>query len=398
MLLALFQLMRPFIPTAAAWAVLLTYAAPGADLPGLKPFLVSNDDNSARYPQSSVSFYAIGAGGRLSSPISVESGGNGIAGGYFGFSRIVVVRTDRGACVYASEAQDEKIAGIDAATHKQAGPFVGSTGDVRLATDGVGLAASARYLYASFTGSGNIGTFRLQDGCALEFLGDLHAIGLKAGLLQGMAIHGNLLVAAYGDGSIESFDIASGKPASHGDAQFATGAPSHLPDAVDMTRDGHFAIFGDASTTTTVEVSDISSGKLTRTMVYELGTAWNSGSIRLSPDESVIYISNSSGGRVTAEFFDKITGKVTNGCTSRTLKGFYSRFAYVGGVATQLATGRGGLLYVPEFGVKGRSYIGLLRFSATRTGCTLTESPDSPIAGTPSSALLSIAVYPPRPF
>jgi hypothetical protein len=132
--------------------------------------------------------------------------------------------------------------------------------------------------------------------------------------------------------------------------------------------------------------------------VYSLGTAWNSDNIRLSPDERVLYVSNSSGGRVTAAFFDKTTGEVRQGCTSGPLKGFYTKFTYVGGVATELATGTGGLLYVPEFDAGGRSSIGMLRFTSTKTGCTLAEAANSPAASGPASALLSVAVYPPRPF
>jgi hypothetical protein len=377
-------------------AVLPTAAGMAASL---APFLVTNDDSSARFPPSTVSFYSIAADGSLSRPTSVGSEGNGIAGGYFGSARVLVVPTGRSACIYVSEAQSEKVAGIDAGTHELAGPFSGSLADTRLATDGIGLAVSANYLYASFSGSGNIGTFRIEVGCSLQFVGDVHAQGLKGGLAEGMAIHGSMLVAAYGDGSIESFDISGGMPVSHGDARFSTGAQGgHWPGAVDITRDGHYAIFGDASTVTTVEVSDISSGRLTPTAVYSLGTAWNSGSVRLSPDESVLYVSNSSGGRVTAAFFDKSTGKLRTGCSSSPLKGYYTKFAYVGGVATQLATGTGGLLYVPEFGTRHQSYIGVLRFNSTGTGCTLTETADSPVAGVPSSELLSIGVYPPRPF
>jgi len=89
---------------------------------------------------------------------------------------------------------------------------------------------------------------------------------------------------------------------------------------------------------------------------------------------------------------------VRKGCTSSPLKGFYTKFSYAGAVATQLASGTGGLLYVPEFGTGSESYIGVLRFTSTATGCALTETEDSPVVGTRSSALLSIAVYPPRPF
>jgi hypothetical protein len=212
-----------------------------------------------------------------------------------------------------------------------------------------------------------------------------------------MAIHGNLLVAAYGDGSIESFNISSGMPLSNGDAQGDAGAKADcISDAVDIARDGRFAIFGCSSTASAVEISDISSGKLTPPVAYNLGVAWNSGSVRLSPDERLLYISNSSGGRITAAFFDKATGKVRPGCASRPLRGFYSKYAYIGAVATELAAGAGGLLYVPELGTDNKSYIGLLRFSETANACT--ETADSPVAGSPAAAWLSIGVYPPRAF
>ena len=386
------------LPAAAAVAMLGIAAWAAGARDGVH-FLVTNDDAATVFPPSTVSFYAIAADGSLASPTRVSTGGNGIAGGYFGAARVLVAPSGLDACVYASNAQSENIAGIDARTHKLAGPFRGSVPDHKLARNGIGLAVSSSHLYASFSGSGNIGAFQIQPGCTLQFMGDLHAQGLNGGLAEGMAIHGNMMVVAYGDGSIESFDISGGMPVSNGDAQHSTGSRNdYFPDAVDITRDGRYAIFGSGSTAAAVEVSDISSGKLTPTAVYTLGTAWNSGSVRLSPDESVLYVSNNSGGRVTAAFFDKTTGQVRQGCTSSPLKGFYAEFTYIGAVATELATGMGGLLYVPEFSTEKTSYIGVLRFLSTGTGCTLTETTHSPFAGSPASALLSIGVYPPRPF
>jgi hypothetical protein len=383
--------------TAASAAFAVSALIAGASAP--MHFLVTNDDTPAAYPPSTVSFYAIAADGRLAAPTHVSTGGNGIAGGYFGAVRILVAPRGTDACIYASNAQSENIAGIDARTRKLAGMFPGSRADNRLARNGIGLAISGSHLYATFSGSGNIGVFQMLPGCTLHFAGDVHAHGLNGGLVEGMAIHGNIMVVAYGDGSIESFDISRETPVSNGDAQYSAASQGdQIPDAVDITRDGHFAIFGGASTAAAVEVSDISSGKLTATVVYRLGTAWNSGSIRLSPDEHVLYVSNSSGGRVTAAFFDKTTGQVRQGCTSGPLKGFYTKFTYVGGIATELATGSGGLLYVSEFSAGSRSYIGVLRFASTGTGCTLTETANSPVAGSPASAFLSIGVYPPRPF
>jgi hypothetical protein len=362
-------------------------------------FLITNDDTAAAFPPSTVSFYDFLRDGSLAGPSSVSTGGNGMAGGYFGIARILVAASGEDACVYASNAQSENIAGMDARTRKLTGIFRGSLADGKLDSNGIGLAASADHLYATFSGSGNIGVFQIQPGCKLQFAGDVHAEGLNGGTAEGSAIHGNMLVVTYGDGSMESFDISGGLPVSHRDALNSPGDRDNLnPGAVDITRDGRYAIFGGGSTASAVEVSDISSGKLTPAAIYQLGTAWNSGSVRLSPDERVLFVSNNSGGRVTAAFFDKTTGQVRPGCTSGVLKGFYTKFTYVGGVATELAEGTGGLLYVPELSTDDRSYIAVLRFTFKGTGCTLTETANSPFAGKPASALLSIGVYPPRPF
>lgn len=377
----------------------LGIAAWAADTGARMHFLVANDDTAAAFPPSTVSFYNVGADGRLAGPSAVSTGANGIAGGYFGIARLLVAADGQDICVYASNAQSENIAGIDARTRKLMGLFRGSLSDGKLDRNGIGLAMSRDHVYAIFSGSGNIGVFRIQPGCRLQFTGDVHVQGLSGGTAEGSAIHGNMMVVTYGDGSIESFDISAGLPVSHGDAQYSPGSRDDFtPGAVDITRDGRYAIFGGGSTASAVQVSDISSGKLTAAKMFSLGTAWNSGSVRLSPDERFLYVSNSSGGRVTAAFFDKMTGEVRQGCTSEPLEGFYTRFIYVGGVATELDAGTGGLLYVPEYSAESGSFVGMLRLTATSIGCTLTEADDSPVAASPASALLSIGVYPPRPF
>ena len=67
-----------------------------------------------------------------------------------------------------------------------------------------------------------------------------------------MAIHGNIMIATYTDGSIESFNISSGTPVSNGDEQYSTATlnsqDATYPNSIDITSDGHYAIFGDTST------------------------------------------------------------------------------------------------------------------------------------------------------
>ena len=386
-------------PVAAVLLAVFGAAAGDGSAPAPLHFLAANDDIARSAPPSSVSFYAIGADGGLADPAAVSTSGNGMAGGSFGIDRLVVTAGDEDACVYASNAQSENITGIDARQRRIAGLFHGTPKDMKIARDGIGLAQGGGILYATFSGSGNIGAFRIQPGCKLEFAGEVHAEGLSGGTAEGVAVRGNTMVVTYGDGSIGSFDVSGGLPVARDDAQYAPGTREDFnPGAVDLTRDGHYAIFGGGSTVSEVQVSDLSSGKLTAPTVYRLGPAWGADSVRLSPDETVLYVSNNSGGRVSAAFFDKATGAVRQGCTSDPLKGFYTRFNYIGGVAMELPSGSGGTLYVPEFDGNGRSGIGMLRFTTTSTGCTLAETAASPAAASPGSALLSIGVYPPRPF
>lgn len=370
---------------------------------GIGSFLVANDDvplpnPPTSYSGSTLTFYAIGANGAVGEKNVVATGGDGVGGGSFAANRVVIVPQGDEVCVFAANAATAEIAGISARTHALTGNFPGSSTDSATA-NGIGLAATPHYLYATFSTSSTIATFKIQAGCTLRFLGDLFTSGMNGGLVTGMALHWPMLIATYGDGSIESFDISSVLPVPNDDAQFSTGAADgHLPNGVDITVDGHYAIFADASTVTTLEVSDISSGKLTSTVAYDLGTAWNSGNLKLSPNETLLYVTNNSGGRVTTAFFDRKTGKISPGCASGPLQGFYSSWSYAGGVALQHSTGAGGLLYVPEFGTNGFSSIGVVQLTTAGTTCTLKEIAGSPIVDDSSpSALLSVALYPEKP-
>jgi hypothetical protein len=145
-----------------------------------------------------------------------------------------------------------------------------------------------------------------------------------------------------------------------------------------------------------VEVSDISSGKLTPTVVYGLGKEINSSNVLLSPDESLLYITNNQSGTVTAAFFDKSTGKLSKGCVTRSLKGFVSNWSYVASLALEETTGTGGILYVAEYGAP--SSMAEINVKSSGGKCTLTESAKSPALDPNSPGLLSIGAFPPRPF
>jgi 6-phosphogluconolactonase (cycloisomerase 2 family) len=240
----------------------------------------------------------------------------------------------------------------------------------------------------------------VQSGCSLTFVNDVSVSGLQGGIIAGMAIHDNMMIATYDDGSIESFNLSNGSPVSNGDKQntsvYLSTQGASYPNSIDITQDGHYALFGDTATATTVEVSDISSGKLSKTIAYNLGSAINSSNVMLSPDESLLYISNTQGDSITAAFFNPSTGKLTPGCTSNNLKGYVSSWSYLGSLGMENSTGTGGVLYVAEFGTA--SGIAMLGVTSTGTTCSLKELTNSPVADPYSPALLSIATFPPRSF
>ena len=381
--------------------------------PAPATYLITNDDGVFH---SYASFYT--PGGSQNAPtlnfsFDVSTAGLGIGGGYFGLPRINLSPSGSTPCVYASDAGTGDIAGINIQTHAVTGNFTGSGTDAGDA-DGIGVVVNDNYLYAGYSASNTIGTFAVMPGCQLSFLGDTPAAGLNGGSIAGMALHGSMLVLTYADGSIESFNVSNGTPVANGDEQNSTGYTrnnTYFPVGVDITADGHFAVFGDSAVNVIVEVSDISSGRLAATVPYILNvsnrtqgpavrsnlTGTNSAAVRLSPDESLLYISNNEVGSVSAAFFNSHTGQVNGGCSSPALLGFFNPWAWTGGMATRDNTGTGGVLYVAEYNTD-ISYIGVLTVASNGVLCSLTESAASEVQDQLSPGLLSITTYPPRAF
>ena len=359
------------------------------------PYLITNDDLPPKIPTSGT-FFTFAADGTPQNPTRVTLGGVGSGGGYFASNRVSILNSSTQQCAYLSLGGSGEIGAVDIQALQDVGNFTAGTTDSGF-DNGIGLANNGSYLYAAFSLSGTLATFAIQPGCQLQYMSSMPAPGLHAGSVKGMAVHGNVIVLTYGDGSIQSFNISAGAPVSNGDLQNATGYTSdNFPVGVDITQDGHFAIFGDASNTTTIEVSDISSGKLTKTVLYNVGPAFNSNNVLLSPDETLLYIANTIYGRVSAAFFNKTTGKVTLGCTSGKLRGFDNTWAYLSSPVTELASGTGSVLYLSEFGTTA----GIAVVNVTSSGgkCTLTEAATSPVIAPNTTTLLSIGVYPPRAF
>ncbi len=376
------------------WAVIAEAGGP-ASTPAVSSYLITNDDLPPKIAFGAT-FFTFASDGTPQNPYKVNLGGVGAGGGYFAANRVSVLQSTTDACAYLSLGGSGEVGAVDIQALQDIGNFSAASTDSGI-DNGIGLANNGTYLYAAFSTSNTLGTFAILPGCGLNFLGDIAPIGKHTGNIKGMAVHGNLLVVTYGDGSIESFNVSAGIPVSNGDLQNASGYNTdRYPTGVDITQDGHYAIFGDQSTTTTVEVSDISSGKLTKTVLYNVGNAGNSNNVLLSPDETLLYISNTGPGKVTAAFFNPTTGKVSPGCTSGTLKGFDTNWIFLSSPVTELNTGTGSVLYVAEYGAF--SGMAVLDVTSSAGKCTLSERKSSPVVDPNSTTLLSIGVYPPRQF
>jgi hypothetical protein len=358
-------------------------------------YLIANNDLAPPFANS-VTFLTVGSDGSLTPKDTVETNGEGIAGGFFAAQSVVVVQDGKTSCAFASDPLSGDIAGINIQTFKVTGNFKGSGSDTGT-SNGIGLAVNTTYLYGSFTDSNHIGTFNLLPGCKIKFVGDVDVDGLKGGTINGMKLHSNdLLVVTYSDGSIESFDVSNGKPVSNGDEQDSSGrGSSNFPTGIDVSSDGHWAIFGDVANTTVVEVSDLSSGKLAKPVIYHLGIAVSAANVYLSPDETLLYISNTQGDRVTAAQFDAATGKLSEGCVSGKLKGYSKDWSYLVSLATESNSGTGGIVYVAEYG--SPSSVGVIEVTSSDGKCTLTETAKSPVQIS-GSTMMSIAGFPARSF
>jgi len=371
----------------------------GETKPGMGHFVVTNDDV---YGANTATFYVAKSSGKLTQYKTVKTGGSGMNGGVFAANSVALVRDSKEECVYVSDGGSGDVAGIVLQTQKVTGRFKTSNSSDK---GNMTMALNPKYLYAGFLGSSNIAAFKILPGCKLRYVNEVSVFGLNSGSCTGMALQGSILVLTYGDGSIESFNIAKGVPKSNNDEQLSTGFNNDggLPAGLDITEDGHYAIFGDAGSYVEIEVSDISSGKLTATIEYggptgALGPGQNSNNVRLSPDESLLYISVNVSGEVAAAFFDKTTGALNEGCFSSPLKGYGSRWDFTTGLATKAISGTGEAIYVAEDAEGMSSSIGIVEVSSSGGTCTLTEFSNSPVRDPNAGYLQSIGAYPPRPF
>jgi len=388
----------------------------GARAPQPPTTVIVNQDQGFPYPNQVATYVA---GGTDQAPTltltnQIYTGGFGSYGGYFGTPRVASAPDVNTNCVYVSNSGDNTISSMVLSSQEFVGTVTGGATDSGI-PDGIGMAVNANYLYAGYGDSQSIAVFSTSSGCALTYLESIPAAGKNGGSPTGIAVRNNILVVSYGDGSIQSFDVTNGLPVANNDRQNSLGYAGpvtglnsplgNIPNGVDISQDGRWAIFGDTSTLSLVEVSSLftfAHTQLARTRAYyTLGTSVDAGAVHLSPDGTLLYAVNNESGTVTASFFNTATGLLTKGCTSAPLRNF-NFLPWYGIVGTRDTTGTGKVLYVVEMGrfadeTGPPSAVGILTVTVNGNSCTLTEAPGSPVT-VPLSGALSLGVFPPRPY
>jgi 6-phosphogluconolactonase (cycloisomerase 2 family) len=390
--------MKYTLLTALTLTTISTLSQPSwaqGDAAKTKHYLYTNDRQST----NTTSVFRVRGTGTPPLPLTLETGGNGSGSVSPAAKMVVATNVGTEGCLYVANAGSNNITAFTVAGNRYVGIYGASDTYI------LGMASNGSYLYAAFGGefddNPGIATFQMSTGCSLTFIGNLSGGGLAGGRPNGMAAHGNLVVVTYGDGSIESFTDTAGVLASNGDKQYTAGkdhSPVLVPESVDISENGQYAIFGDDGSTTAIEVSDISSGRLTPTVLYPyLGAGINATNIMLSPNDDLLYVDNTGSATITGLRFNQKTGTVSYSCISSTLNG---SSVVAEGLALYSTTGTGSVLYVAEYDSStNASSVGMLTIKDTGGKCTLTEdAANSPFVAPNSYQLQSIAVYPPRPF
>jgi hypothetical protein len=332
------------------------------------------------------------SGSELTIYDTLETKGWGLGGGFFGTSAQVVAGAGANVCVFIADPGSDDIAAFN--SKQYVGSYNDPTGSG--AWKGLALAVHGAQLYAGYSASVNIGLWRINADCSLT-LANSAANTPSYAPVDGLAVSpdGKTLVAAYGELDVDSFAISGTKLKERGPFP-ATGPTA----GIDITSDSKFAITADYSENETqVEIFPINAdGTLGASDYYLIAQGGaNSNNVWLSPDETLLYISNNYSAQVTTMLFDEKAGtqnRLTFDCLT-TLNSPGGNF-YSSGLATAETTGTGSFLYVAEAGINGApSAIGLL---AVQKGSCPVEVVGSPFLNPAGAWPITIAAYPPRPF
>lgn len=360
-------------------------------------YYVITNDNLYRMP-SVASVYEF-TGSALQYFPSLDTGGWGLGGGYFGTHQQAVATVGTAVCVFVGDPGSDDIGAFNTtnfSSPKKVGNYSDPTGSG--AYVGIVLAAHGAMLYAAYTASLNIAVWTVNSDCSLTLANSAKNTPTYVPV-DDMAVapNGQTLVVTYAQLNLDSYAISGTTLEEKGPYNSVGGNGTA---GVDITADSKYVIIADFSNgdPTQVEIFPINSdSSLGSSDYYEISQGGlNSNNIWLSPDETLLYVSNQSSLQVTTLKFHENGRKgsrLSFDCLT-SLNNPEGQIYYPLGVTTQSSTGTGAYLYVAEYG--SPPAVALLQLPTS--GCP-TEVAGSPFVNfVPGGWTTTVSAYPPRPF
>jgi hypothetical protein len=231
-----------------AWLSALLYVCflvPGASraVAGTQYVLVNNNNSIA----NSVFMYRLDKkSGRLHRALVLHTGGKGW-GQESDLSGVEQAISADASCIFGLNIMTSDIAAFSKATgYQRVGTYFDQNLISNVYGDSIALSPDGRFLFASYTATGNIGAWRVNSDCSLT---SVNRSGAETGVgpLQ-VTPDGKFLLARAGGGVFDySIDPVTGSITQVSIANFRTGACAResacTPYGIQITRDGKLAVF-----------------------------------------------------------------------------------------------------------------------------------------------------------
>lgn len=205
--------------------------------------------NNNVYTANSVSAYMLdNTNGTLSFYGKVATTGQSLGGGILVVGQAI---TSDGHCLFATDTLSNDIAAFASPSYKLVGKFSNSALSFKVEGGTIAVSPNGKFLYGVYTGTFNIGAWRINPDCSLTFIAAYVAsLGADTYSDLGVSPNGSVLVVSAPDfEAAESFKIGSnGSLTDVGFVSFANvGSCGCLPAALDFTKDSKIVVFGNSS-------------------------------------------------------------------------------------------------------------------------------------------------------
>jgi hypothetical protein len=321
--------------------------------------------------------------------------GSGVSYEEFGVEQQAITVVGTSVCALVSEGGSSAITTFlfpASGSPTQVGTYTDFTGSGTYA--GVALAVRGTLLIAGYTTTNNLAVWTVNSDCSLTLESAASNTTIN-GEIDGLGITPNrhTLVVTHASNSVNAFAISGSTLTLKGTYETGGGTAG-----VDFTADSKYVLIGDyTSVDTQLDIFPIHpDSTLGADDYYEFTQGGrDSNNVWISPDSTVVYVSNSDSYQVTTLALTPTAPagqRLSFVCVSAPLTN--PGFVFTGGIATAEPTGKGGYLYVAE---SGGTHNGVALMSIPGNGCPV-EVSESPTAIPGNGWSNTLAAYPPRRF